>query len=114
MSILGSLEFPRSYPQNPDFTTYTINNFQKNDQNIRNHIPVASLFTEYKILQFVREGFGIFHVEGLMSFLMILWNIWTHPCISLLLPERLQNQFWFRTDVALKSVKFAESEKIWM
>lgn len=23
------LEFPQSYPQNSDFTTYTINNFQK-------------------------------------------------------------------------------------
>jgi hypothetical protein len=35
-------------------------------------------------------------------------------CISLLLPERLQNQFCFRTDEALKSVKFVESEKIWL
>lgn len=25
---------------------------------------VASLFTEYKVLQFIRECFGIFHVEG--------------------------------------------------
>jgi len=35
-------------------------------------------------------------------------------CISLLLPERLQDQFCFRTDIALKSVKFVESEKIWL
>lgn len=35
-------------------------------------------------------------------------------CISLLLPERLQDQFCFRTDAALKSVKFVESEKIWL
>lgn len=25
---------------------------------------VASLFSEYKVLQFIRECFGIFHVEG--------------------------------------------------
>lgn len=35
-------------------------------------------------------------------------------CISLLLPERLQDQFCLRTDAALKSVKFVESEKIWL
>lgn len=35
-------------------------------------------------------------------------------CISLLLPERLQDQFCFRTDVALKNLEFLESEKIWL
>lgn len=35
-------------------------------------------------------------------------------CISLLLPERLQNQFCFRTNNALKSITFVESEKIWL
>lgn len=35
-------------------------------------------------------------------------------CISLLLPERLQDQYCLRTDTALKSVKFMESEKIWL
>lgn len=35
-------------------------------------------------------------------------------CISLLLPERLQDQFCFRTDTALESVVFVESEQIWL
>lgn len=35
-------------------------------------------------------------------------------CISLLLPERLQDQFCFRTDRALKSIVFMESEQIWL
>lgn len=34
-------------------------------------------------------------------------------CISLLLPERLENQFCFRTDAALKCLSFVESEKLW-
>lgn len=34
-------------------------------------------------------------------------------CISLLLPERLQNQFCFRTDSALRSLAFVESEQVW-
>ena len=35
-------------------------------------------------------------------------------CIGLLLPERLQDQFCFRTDEALRSLIFVESEQIWM
>lgn len=35
-------------------------------------------------------------------------------CIGLLLPERLQDQFCFRTDEAIKSLIFVESEQIWM
>lgn len=35
-------------------------------------------------------------------------------CISLLLPEKLQDQFCFRTDEALKCVSFVESERIWL
>lgn len=35
-------------------------------------------------------------------------------CISLLLPERLKNQFCFRTDAALSCLEFSESEKIWL
>lgn len=35
-------------------------------------------------------------------------------CISLLLPERLQDQFCFRTDAALRSVSFVGSERIWL
>lgn len=35
-------------------------------------------------------------------------------CISLLLPERLQDQFCFRTVKALKTLKFEGSEKIWI
>lgn len=35
-------------------------------------------------------------------------------CISLLLPERLQDQFCFRTDRAIACITFAESEKIWL
>ena len=35
-------------------------------------------------------------------------------CISLLLPERLQDQFCFRTNAALKSVSFVGSEQIWL
>lgn len=34
-------------------------------------------------------------------------------CISLLLPERLQDQFCFRTDRAIRSLTFVESEQIW-
>lgn len=35
-------------------------------------------------------------------------------CISLLLPERLQDQFCFRTEKALSKLKFMQSEKISM
>ena len=35
-------------------------------------------------------------------------------CISLLLPERLQDQFCFRTKKALKTLKFEGSERIWL
>lgn len=35
-------------------------------------------------------------------------------CISLLLPNRLQDQFCFRTNTALGCLVFVESEKIWM
>ena len=35
-------------------------------------------------------------------------------CISLLLPERLQDQFCFRTVKALKTLKFEGSERIWL
>lgn len=35
-------------------------------------------------------------------------------CISLLLPEKLQDQFCFRTNKALKNISFAESEQIWL
>ena len=35
-------------------------------------------------------------------------------CIGLLLPERLQDQFCFRTEKGLKCLSFIESEQIWM
>lgn len=35
-------------------------------------------------------------------------------CVSLLLPERLQDQFRFRTDKALTCITFEESEQIWL
>lgn len=35
-------------------------------------------------------------------------------CISLLLPDKLEDQFCFRTDAALKSIEFVESEQIWL
>lgn len=35
-------------------------------------------------------------------------------CISLLLPERLKDQFCFRTEPALKCLEFAGSEKLWL
>lgn len=35
-------------------------------------------------------------------------------CISLLLPERLQDQFCFRTNKALNCLTFIESKKIWL
>lgn len=35
-------------------------------------------------------------------------------CISLLLPERLQDQFCFRTEKALGKLRFEGSEKIWL
>ena len=35
-------------------------------------------------------------------------------CIGLLLPERLQDQFCFRTDEALSCLAFVESEQIWI
>ncbi len=35
-------------------------------------------------------------------------------CISLLLPERLQDQYCFRTEKALKSLKFEGSEQVWL
>ena len=35
-------------------------------------------------------------------------------CIGLLLPERLKDQFCFRTDKALKTLKFEGSERVWL
>lgn len=35
-------------------------------------------------------------------------------CISLLLPERLQNQYCFRTEKALRCLTFVESEQVWI
>ena len=35
-------------------------------------------------------------------------------CISLLLPERLQDQFCFRTDKALNNLTYEGSERIWL
>lgn len=35
-------------------------------------------------------------------------------CISLLLPERLQNQYCFRTEKALKTLVFEGSDKVWL
>ena len=35
-------------------------------------------------------------------------------CIELLLPNRLENQFCFRSGKALKCLEFAGSEKVWM
>ncbi len=35
-------------------------------------------------------------------------------CISLLLPERLQDQFCFRTNEAIACLTFVESEQIWL
>lgn len=35
-------------------------------------------------------------------------------CIGLLFPERLQDQFCFKTDKALKCLSFVESEQVWL
>ena len=35
-------------------------------------------------------------------------------CIRLLLPERLQNQYCFRTNEALHFLTFVESEQVWL
>lgn len=35
-------------------------------------------------------------------------------CINLLLPERLQNQYCFKTNKALNCLTFVESEQIWL
>lgn len=35
-------------------------------------------------------------------------------CIELLLPNRLENQFCFRTPTAIKCLEFIGSEKVWM
>lgn len=35
-------------------------------------------------------------------------------CIGLLLPERLRDQFCFRTDGALSCLAFVESEQVWI
>lgn len=35
-------------------------------------------------------------------------------CVSLLLPNRLQDQFCFRTDKALNTLRFEGSERIWL
>ena len=34
-------------------------------------------------------------------------------CISLLLPERLKDQYCFRTSRALETLPFMESDKVW-
>lgn len=43
-----------------------------------------------------------------------IYSMADETCISLLLPERLQDQFCFRTDEALQSLVFVESEQIWL
>lgn len=35
-------------------------------------------------------------------------------CIAMLLPERLQDQYCFRTNAALKSLAFVESGQVWL
>jgi hypothetical protein len=35
-------------------------------------------------------------------------------CVSLLLPNRLQDQFCFRTDKALNTLRFEGSEQVWL
>ena len=35
-------------------------------------------------------------------------------CIKQLLPNRLKNQYCFKTDKSLKCIKFIGSEKIWL
>lgn len=35
-------------------------------------------------------------------------------CISLLLPDRLKDQFCFRTKVAVEQLQFFGSEKVWL
>lgn len=35
-------------------------------------------------------------------------------CISLLLPEKLKDQYCFRTNKAIDSLEFVESEKVWI
>lgn len=37
-----------------------------------------------------------------------------NTCISMLLPERLKNQFCFRTNKSFESLEFIRSEKIWL
>jgi hypothetical protein len=35
-------------------------------------------------------------------------------CIAQLIPERLKDQYCFRTNAALECISFVESEKIWI
>lgn len=64
---------------------------------------IANDNTNATIATYMAGGFGIVGSESA-----------DHICISLLLPERLQDQFCFRTDEALRRLAFVESEKIWL
>lgn len=44
---------------------------------------------------------------------MVLYHRADAFCISRLLPDRLENQYCFRTERALECLEFMESEKVW-
>lgn len=64
---------------------------------------IANDNTNATITTYMAGGFGIVGSESADNI-----------CISLLLPERLQNQFCFRTNEALQCLTFVESEKVWL
>ena len=64
---------------------------------------IANDDTNASIAAYIQRVFGEIGSEGA-----------DRICIGLLLPERLKDQFCFRTDKALAKLSFEGSEKIWL
>ncbi len=52
-------------------------------------------------------------VEQMKQYDIIAGKIADDLCIGRLIPERLKDQFCFRTEAGLKCLSFVESEQIW-
>lgn len=64
---------------------------------------MESYFIMAAINAYMAGTFGVLGTEGADNI-----------CTSLLLPDRLQDQFCFRSEAALAVLTFIESEQVWM
>lgn len=63
---------------------------------------IADDATNFTIMTYLAGAYGMVGSEEADSL-----------CISRLIPERLQDQYCFRTDEALRCLSFVESERVW-